>query len=160
MSEPEGRQRVYRVTLDTSIFIRALIRERNDANRLLSLWREGRFVLVLSQAIVDEVQGVLSRPRFINKHKYAPQAVTHLINLLTRGAIIVRVPFSRQLCRDVSDDPVVDCAIFGRVQFLVSYDNDLIADPKLRQALFEYGVETVDPPAFLEKIQGGRNQQI
>ena len=54
----------------------------------------------------------------------------------------------------------VDCAIFGRVQFLVSYDNDLIADPELRQALFEHGVEVVDPPTFLERIPGGRNQQI
>ena len=157
MSEPENWQRVYRATLDTNIFVRVLLQEGNLANRLLALWREGRFVLVLSQAIVAEVQEVLSRPSL--KQKFRSQAATQLINLLTQRAKIIEVPFSYKLCRDVEDNRFVDCAIFGRVQFLVSYDNDLIADPKLIQALFEHGVEPVDPLAFLERIQGGRNQQ-
>ena len=157
MSEPENWQRVYRATLDTNIFVRVLLQEGNLANRLLALWREGRFVLVLSQAIVAEVQEVLSRPSL--KQKFRSQAATQLINLLTQRAKIIEVPFSYKLCRDVEDNRFVDCAIFGRVQFLLSYDNDLIADPKLIQALFEHGVEPVDPLAFLERIQGGRNQQ-
>ena len=158
MSEPENWQRVYRATLDTNIFVRALLQEGNLPNRLLAFWREGRFVLVLSQAIVAEVQEVLSRSSL--KQKFRLHTTTTLINLLTEEADFVEVPFSYELCRDVEDNRFVDCAIFGRVQFLVSYDNDLIADPQLRQALFEHGVETVDPLAFLERIQGGRNQQI
>ena len=67
--------------------------------------------------------------------------------------IIAEVPFSLNLCRDPNDNPFVDCAVLGRVQFLVSYDNDLLDDPTLRQALFEFGVEIVDPQAFMERIQ-------
>jgi predicted nucleic acid-binding protein len=59
MSEPERWWRIYRATFDTNIFLRTLIQERNLPNHLLSLWREGRFVLVLSQAIIDEIQDVL-----------------------------------------------------------------------------------------------------
>ena len=158
MREPENGQRVYRATLDTNIFVRVLLQEGNLANRLLSLWREGRFVLVLSQAIVAEVQKVLSRSSL--RQQFRSQTASALINLLMQKAAFVEVPFSYKLCRDVKDNRFVDCAIFGRVQFLVSYDNDLIADPELRQALFEHGVETVHPLAFLERIQGGRNQQI
>ena len=47
--------------------------------------------------------------------------------------------------RHVKDNPVVDCAVWGRAQFLVSYDNDFLKDSILRQALFEFGVEIVDP---------------
>ena len=57
MNESERRWRVYRVTFDTNIFLRALIRRGNLANNLLSLWLDGRLVLVLSQDIVDEVSG-------------------------------------------------------------------------------------------------------
>ena len=46
MNESERRWRVYRVTFDTNIFLRALIRRGNPANNLLSLWLDGRFVLV------------------------------------------------------------------------------------------------------------------
>lgn len=108
---------------------------------------------MLSQAIVDEIREVLLRPRLIREYSYTPQAVTQLINLLVQRAIIVEVPFSLELCRDVNDNPVVDCAVLGRVQFLVSYDNDLLDDSTLRQALFEFGIEIVDPQAFMEKMR-------
>ena len=46
-----------------------------------------------------------------------------------------------------------DCMVLGRAQFLVSYDNDLLDDSTLRQALFEFGVEIVDPQAFVKKLR-------
>ena len=108
---------------------------------------------MLSQDIVDEVQAILSRPSLIRKYSYTPQAVTQLINLLMQRAIIVEVPFSLGLCRDANDNPLVDCAVLGRTQILVSYDNDLLDNSTFRQALFEFGVEIVDPQAFMEKIR-------
>ena len=153
MSEPEHRWRVYRITIDTNVFLRSLIRCKNDANHLLSLWRDLRFVLVLSQAILDEAREVLSRLHLIQKYSYTLHSVTHLINLLGQRAAIVEVPFSYELCRDVKDNPVVDCAVWGRAQFLVSYDNDFLNDSTLRQALFEFGVEIVDPGTLLENFR-------
>ena len=48
MDESESRWRVYRATFDTNIFLRALIRRGSLADNLLSLWLDGRIVLVLS----------------------------------------------------------------------------------------------------------------
>ena len=64
MSEPEDWQRIYRVTVDTNIFLRSF-RTGSPADYLVSLWRDLRFVLVLSQAILDEVRKVLLRPHLI-----------------------------------------------------------------------------------------------
>ncbi len=154
MNEPENRWRVYRITIDTNVLLRSLIGSKNDANQLLSLWHELRFVLVLSQAILDEIREVLTRPNLTQKYSYTLHSVTNLINLLGQRAVIVEVPFSYELCRDVKDNPVADCAVWGRVQFLVSYDNDFLEDSTLRQVLFEFGVEIVHPGTFLETIQG------
>ena len=153
MSEPEHRWRIYRVTIDTNVFLRSLIRRNNDANHLLSLWRDLRFVLVLSQAILDELREVLSRPHLIQKYSYTRQSVTRLVNLLGQRAAIVEVPFSYEFCRDVKDIMVADCAVWGRVQFLVSYDNDFLNNSAIRQALFEFGVEIVKPGTFLGTIR-------
>ena len=152
MNEPENRWRVYRATFDTNIFVRSLIQKENLANHLISLWLDGRFVLVLSQAIVDEVRGVLLRPALMRELQYTRTEAMRLINLLSQ-ARIVEVTSSAELCRDPKDDIFVDCAVSGRVQFLVSYDNDLIDDSELKQALFEFGVEIIDPLNFLEEIQ-------
>ena len=158
MSNHEVWWRIYRATFDTNVLFRTLIQRGNLANRLLSLWREGRFVLVLSQTIVEEVQAVASRPHLMRKYQYTLQEVDALVGLLTRRAIIADVPFSFALCqRDMTDDKFVDCAILERVQFLVSYDNDLLDDSNLRKSLFEFGIEIVDPPAFIMEI---RNAEI
>lgn len=153
MSGPEYRWRVYRATLDTNVFLRSLLREQNRANHLLALLEDDRFVLVLSQPIVDEIKKVASRPHLIRKYQYAPEAIAELVELLTYRAVFVEVPFSYQLCRDAGDDRIVDCAIWGRVQFLVSYDNDLVADPELRRALFEYGITIATPRVFVEHLE-------
>lgn len=152
MNEHENRWRVYRATFDTNIFVRSFIRQENLANRLLSLWEAGRFVLVLSHTIIDEVQKVLSRSKMRRKYQYTLDQVTDLIDLLYQASI-VQVNTSFELCRDTTDNKFVDCAISGRVQFLVSYDNDLVDDSELKQDLFEFGVEIVEPPDFLDKIQ-------
>ena len=152
MKEHEQRWRVYRATFDTNIFVRSLIHKDNLANHLISLWLDGRFILVLSQAIVDEVRGVLLRPALMRELQYTRPAAMRLINLLPR-ANIVEVTSSAELCRDPKDDKFIDCAISGRVQFLVSYDKDLVDDAELKRALFEFGVDVVEPPNFLKEIQ-------
>ena len=152
MNEPENRWRVYRATFDTNIFVRSLIQTENLANHLISLWLDGRFILVLSQAIVDEVRDVLLRPSLMRELQYTHTEAMRLINLLPQASI-VEVNASFELChRDPTDNIFVDCAILGRVQFLVSTDNDLIDNSQLKRALFEYGVEIVDPPSFLREI--------
>ena len=153
MNEPENRWRVYRATFDTNIFVRSLIQTENLANHLISLWLDGRFILVLSQTIVDEVRDVLLRPALMRELQYTHTEAMRLINLLPQASI-VEVNTSFGLChRDPTDNIFVDCAILGRVQFLVSTDNDLIDNSELKRALFEFGVEIVDPPSFLERIQ-------
>ena len=152
MNEYEQRWRVYRATFDTNIFVRSLIQKDNLANYLISLWLDGRFILVLSHAIVDEVRGVLLRPALMRELQYTRTEAMCLINLLPQASI-VEVPSSTELCRDPTDDKFVDCAVSGRVQFLVSYDKDLVDDARLKRALFEFGVEIVEPPDFLNEIQ-------
>lgn len=152
MNESDNRWRVYWATFDTNIFVRSIIGKGNLANHLISLWREKRFVLVLSQPIIDEVEKVLLRRRLRLKYQYTLTDVSNLLELL-HLANIVEVNTHLELCRDTADNMVVDCAVSGRVQFLVSYDKDLIDDEELKQALFEFGVEIVEPPNFLEKIQ-------
>lgn len=41
------RQRVYRATFDTNVFVRAVLGTDNVANALISLWLDETFILVL-----------------------------------------------------------------------------------------------------------------
>lgn len=153
MNEPAHRLQIYRATLDTNIFVRAIIQTDSLVNELIKLWRNRNFTLVLPKMVVEELRDVLSRRSIIRRYQYPLTKATSLIDEINQKAIIVEIKSSFEFCRDVNDDPIVDCAIQEKVQFLVSYDKDLLDDPKLRRDLFEYGVEIVDPLGFLEKLR-------
>jgi uncharacterized protein len=150
---PEIWIRIYQATLDTNLFLRTLIRLDNLPNRILDLWEAERFILVLSPEIFDELQKVLSRPTLMAQFQYRQADVSELIESIKELALFVEPRFSYHLCRDPEDDRFIDCAIWGRVDFLVSYDNDLLDDATLKQALFEFGVEIVSGPIFFQKLQ-------
>ncbi|MCI0698957.1 hypothetical protein L0337_44015 [candidate division KSB1 bacterium] len=62
--------------------------------------------------------------------------------------------FLRSLIRKGNiSDKFVDCSILGRVQNLVSEDNDLLEDKNLRKQLFEYGVEVLNAFEFYQQLQ-------
>ncbi len=85
--------------------------------------------------------------------EYDVQQVDALIKLVYQKAIFVEPTFSLKLCRDKKDDKFVDCAILGRVQYLVSGDNDILSDENLKIQLFEYGVEVISAPDFYQQLE-------
>ncbi len=151
---PEIRWKVYRATFDTNVFVRSVLKKNNLPNHLLSLWRSRRLVLVLSEAIIAEVENVLSRSALRRKYGYSVPEAANLVTQFRREASIIEVNTSFELCtRDPTDNIFVDCAILGRVQFLVSTDKDLIDNTEIELVLFEYGVKVIDPQDFLSEIQ-------
>ncbi len=145
--------RVYRVTLDTNIFVRSLITPRGINAKVIDLWKQDDFVLVLSKEIIEEIIEVLSRPELINRYPYTRQDVEDLAVFINRKAVIITPQISFDYCRDPDDNKFVTCAIMGRVQYLVSGDKDLIDDESLRKILREYGIQILGASEFVAEIQ-------
>jgi putative PIN family toxin of toxin-antitoxin system len=146
--------KVIRAVLDTNIFLRSLIRKGNISDKIVEYWKADDFLLVASQEILEEIKDVLKRPWLVEKYGYDVEQVDKMIELVAQKAILVEPAFSLKLCRDVNDDKFIDCSILGRVQNLVSEDNDLLDDKNLRKQLFEYGVEVLNAFEFYQKLQG------
>ena len=126
MNEPEQKQQIYHVTIDTNVFIRAIIQTDNIANELIRFWRNRCFILVLPRMVVEELQDVVSRRSFNRKYRFQLRKALDLIDEINQNASIVEIKSSFEFCRDVSDNPLVDCAIQEKVHFLVSYDKDIL----------------------------------
>jgi len=95
----------------------------------------------------------LKRPWLVEKYGYDVEQVDGLVKLVYQKAIFVEPIFSLKLCRDKKDDKFVDCSILGRVQYLVSGDNDILSDENLKRQLFEYGVEVISTFDFYQNIE-------
>ena len=147
------RIKVIRAVLDTNIFLRSLIRKGNISDKIIGHWKTDDFLLVASKEILQEIEDVLKRPWLVEKYGYDVEQVDRLVELVSQKAIFMEPAFSLELCRDANDDKFVDCSILGRVQDLVSEDNDILADENLKKRLFEYGVEVQNALGFYHKLQ-------
>ena len=147
------RIKIFRAVLDTNIFLRSLIRKGNISDKIVDHWKKDNFLLVASKKILQEVEEVLKRPWLVEKYGYDVEQVDGLVKLVYQKAIFVEPLFSLKLCRDKKDDKFVDCSILGRVQYLVSGDNDILSDENLKRQLFEYGVEVMNALDFYQKLE-------
>jgi len=136
-----------RAVVDTNVLVSALINPRGTPAKVLSLWRDHRFVLLISESILDEVGRVLAQPRLQRRYGLSPSRVTRLLRALRQFAVVVEDgPGIGGVVRDPEDQKFVDCAVAGHADYLVTGDDDLLS-------LGEHGgVQIVSPTAFVQAV--------
>lgn len=116
-----------RVVVDTNIFVSAQLSRSGVPAQVLKAWRERRFILLTSPAIIAEVAETLAG--FIGRAPYAVSQpdVDDVVALLE--TVAVEVPGSA----DVADADIPDpddlfflaCAVDGDADFIASGDKHL-----------------------------------
>lgn len=138
-----------RVVLDTQVLLRgAFARTESLTARIYRAWRSDRFVLLLSEPIVAEVENVLSRPQVLEKLRAGPIAARALLVLLRRQTELVQPTVTLRLSRDPGDDKFLECAVAGRADYIVSADVDLLTLSAIQ------GIPILDAPEFWGRLQG------
>jgi putative PIN family toxin of toxin-antitoxin system len=123
------------------VLISALLSPRGAPARLYLLWLGGEFELVVCPHLLEELEGVIRRPKFHDL--VTPNAVEEFVDVIRRGAITVENPvIAEAVTRDPGDDYLVALAQAANVDHLVSGDKDLtslaatVSPPVLSTAAF------------------------
>ena len=133
MAAPPAR--ALRVVLDPGVLISALLSPRGTPTRLYLLWLSGEFELVVCPHLIEELEGVLRRPKF--RDLVTPDEVDEFVEIIRRGAISVENPVIIEgVTRDPGDDYLVALAQSADVDYLVAGDKDLTS------------LATVSPPVL------------
>ena len=133
--------------LDTNVLISGLVADQGFPRQILDAWLEGRFTLVTSFYLVEEVTHVLTYPRIAGRLQLGDAELAAILAaLLSRAKVTLgqlRLPGAT---RDSKDDAVVACAVEGKADYIVSGDQDLLA-------LGEYeSIRVMTPRQFVEII--------
>lgn len=111
-----------RVVFDTNILVSALVFPGGQGEA--ALWRiiEQTDQLVLSRPIIDELLDVLAR-------KFARDAeeLAHVAVFVTELALIVAPRRRLRVVKDDPDNRILECAVTGRAQIIVTGDKALLA---------------------------------
>ena len=111
-----------RLVLDTNIFISAALRGGFSEDILDTLATNETFLLMTSEEILDELSKKLS-----SKFNWTSQDVTFYIDYIRQVTDIVKVQEKISIIkRDPDDNKILECAIAGDADLIVSSDQDLI----------------------------------
>jgi putative PIN family toxin of toxin-antitoxin system len=81
--------------------------------------------LLISEAILEELADVLSRPKFDRYVSIADRQ--EFIRLLGCVAEMVPITYTIRVCRDPKDDKILEAAVNGSADIILTGDRDLLA---------------------------------
>ncbi len=135
-----------RAVVDTNILIRAAIRPQGTVGPIAQQLREGKYLLIISEILFDELIEKLREPRIGRKYNLDEQAIQDFVGELAVSGELVTPTREIHVCRDEDDNRVLEAAITGRADYIVTTDEDLLV---LRT--FE-GIRIVRPRVFLTTL--------
>lgn len=133
-----------RAVIDTNIFIRTIIKPLGSVAPIIVRIREGKFELIYSQWLLDELKEKLEARRIKDRYKLSDKQIQELIETITGFGKEVEPTRTVTVCRDVDDNHVIEAALEGNADYVVTGDNDLLS---LKQ--FE-NIRFIQPKEFLE----------
>lgn len=133
-----------RVVFDTNVLVSAALKAAGTPRRALDRVLDAG-VLLVSAATRAELDDVIDRPHL---QRYLPAPLkARFLGRIASAAVVVEPVGRVEACRDPKDDKFLDVAVYGRADYLVSGDDDLLVLDPFR------GVPVLTPAAFLEAVE-------
>ena len=134
-----------RVTFDTNVIVSAALFSRSRPRQVVE-YVTARGTILISFAVLDELEAVMRRPRF-DRYAAAEERINFLDDLIER-AEPVEITHRITACRDPKDDKFLELAVSGNASHIISGDNDLLALHPFR------GISILTPAVFLAERIG------
>ena len=117
-----------KVILDTNVFVSSLLVKAGLPAQILDAWRERRYLLVVSPAIIAETRATLDYPRIRRKYPITDEDVEQFMALLEREALLVSgdADTAGAIPEDPADERMLACAVDAQADVIVSGDRHLL----------------------------------
>ncbi|MDQ3929042.1 MAG: putative toxin-antitoxin system toxin component, PIN family [Chloroflexota bacterium] len=139
------------VVLDTNVLVSAVLSPRGTPSRLLELAQNGAFAIAISDVLLTEYAEVLLSSGFLDRYHLVGEEIIDLLTSFARLTTIVQADQQLSVIEsDPDDDRVLECAIAGGADYIVSGDKHLLG-------LGEYeGIRILSPAEFLRVLEQER----
>jgi uncharacterized protein len=111
------------IVFDTNVYISGIL-FNGSPRQCIELAVEGKFVLFISPDIIEEISLVLSRDKF----QLSPERIHFIENEIESITQLVTPQKKIQnICRDIKDHIILECALASNSEIIVTGDNDLLS---------------------------------
>ena len=138
-----------KAVLDSSALVSAFFTPEGTPASLLAHARRGAFLLVSSVEILDEVTGVLMRPKHQARYSYTlEEVVRYRKRLASLSMLVTDLPNLKAVPLDPKDDMIVATAVAAHADYLVTGDRRHLI------VLEHYeGIRILSPRAFFSALK-------
>ena len=129
------------LVLDSNVFISAIL-FGGKPRQILQGVMSGKFRMAVSTAILEEVEGVLTGPKF----RFPPLAAREIISeIISLSEVIEPKDAVDCMTEDPADNRILECALASEATAILTGDNHLLALGNFR------GIPIIKPAEWLEK---------
>lgn len=146
---------VINVVVDTNVWVSAFLTPHGFPARLIEAGRFGRFAVITSLPLLEELLEVLRRPRIMKVRQTTVEDAEAYVRGVAAVARWVSVSGTLRLCRDPDDDWVLETAMVGGATHVVSRDEDVTRDQELGKQLEIRGIATITVSRLLAVLDQG-----
>ena len=133
--------------VDASVLVSAFLFPYSVPGEVIALAQEGRYRLVLSPILIEEVRRSLLNPRLEDAYGHSAEAVdAWCVAMEGLCDLVEELPSIAPVCRDPDDDHVIAAALAAEAAFIVTGDKDLL---DLAQ---HDGIRIVTARAFVDAV--------
>jgi putative PIN family toxin of toxin-antitoxin system len=141
-----------RAVLDSTVLVAALRSDQGASRQLVVAALDRKFTLLLSVPLIIEYESVLTRQEHLDAAGLGAAQVAVILDSLVAVAEPVRFSFLwRPTLPDPADDMVLETAVNGMADMLVTFDQKHFAD-----ATRGFRLRIVKPGDALEELRGKR----
>jgi len=138
-----------RTVLDTAVLVAAIRSNKGASHQLVRAALEDRFELLLSVPLVLEYEAVLKRPEHLKASGGTTLDIDKLLDaLIAMAKPVYRAFFWRPLLRDANDDMVLEAAMSGHSDSIVTFNRR-----DFEPAASQLGIAIVSPQKALGEIR-------
>jgi len=135
-----------RAIIDTSVLVSAVIRPQGALGFVIKNLRDGNYRYMYSLPLIEELVNVIVRPKIYAKYGLTSEDVETLLLLLQWRGELVHPIQKVDICRDPKDNKILEAALAGKVDMIVTSDSDLLVIGKLED------IPILSPAQFLTKL--------
>lgn len=117
-----------RVMIGTNVIVSSILSLKGAPAELLNAWRERRFLLLSSSAIVADVQAVMQHPHIRDKYHFSDEEIKQTVSLLEHDALLVAgdADVAGSIPDDPRDEMFLACALDGQADVIVRGDHHML----------------------------------
>lgn len=110
-----------RAVVDTNVFVSGVIHNEGLPGKVLAALRSGRFDLITSAEINEEILEVFNRPR-IRERYHIGDRIIDIGAILYTKATLVEPKHRVKVFRDQEDNKFIEAALQGKASYIVTGD--------------------------------------